>query len=53
MQSIILALENEDTERFELKIEGIVENYVNHYVYMTSDLYENIFKEYVKYTKNK
>ena len=46
-----ISLENEDKEKFDVKIEGIVENYVGHYVYMSDGLYENLFKEKIKFNQ--
>ncbi|MBA9083564.1 putative ABC transport system permease protein [Fontibacillus solani] len=39
----ILTLQNNDNERFELKVAGITENYAMHYIYMTPGYYEEIF----------
>ena len=44
-------LENDDKERFEVKVEGIVENYVGHYIYMSDVLYKKLFKEDVKFNQ--
>lgn len=37
-------IDNNDIE-YEFKIDGIVENYVDHYVYMSKDIYEKQMKE--------
>ncbi|MEG2916920.1 MAG: FtsX-like permease family protein [Clostridium sp.] len=42
-------IENEDKEKFSVKITGITEHYVFHYVYMTTSLYEKIYGEKVDY----
>ncbi|MNI37466.1 FtsX-like permease family protein [compost metagenome] len=39
----ILTLQNNDNERFELKVAGITENYAMHYIYMTPGYYEEVF----------
>lgn len=46
-----ISLENEDKEKFEINIEGIVENYVGHYIYMSDSLYESLFKESIKFNQ--
>lgn len=40
-----LTLENSDKEKFIVKISGITENYMLHYVYMTKEYYEEVFSE--------
>ena len=40
-----IILKNSDDEEFEVKISNIIENYVQHYVFMTKDTYENIFNK--------
>ena len=40
-----IILRNSDDEEFEVKISNIIENYVQHYVFMTKDTYENIFNK--------
>lgn len=45
----ILTLQNNDNERFELKVAGIAENYALHYIYMTPDYYEEIFGNLPEY----
>lgn len=40
----IILIDNNDIE-YEFKVEGIVENYVDHYVYMSKDMYEKRMKE--------
>ena len=40
-----IILKNSDDEEFEVKISNIIENYVQHYVFMTKDTYEKIFNE--------
>ena len=44
-------LENDYKERFEVKVEGIVENYVGHYIYMSDVLYKKLFKEDIKFNQ--
>ena len=37
---------NEDGKEYALKVTAIAENYINNYVYMTKDTYENVFSPY-------
>ncbi|MEG2984094.1 MAG: FtsX-like permease family protein [Peptostreptococcaceae bacterium] len=46
-----IILENTYNEKFEVKISGIVENYVGHYIYMSVPLYEKTFKENIKFNQ--
>lgn len=46
---IVTLTDNNDIE-YNLKVDGIVENYVDHYVYMSKELYEKEMKE--KYKTN-
>lgn len=46
-----ITLENEDNKKFKVKVDGIVENYVGHYIYMSPKLYESTFKENVKFNQ--
>ena len=46
---IVTLTDNNDIE-YNLKVDGIVENYVDHYVYMSKELYEKKMKE--KYKTN-
>ncbi len=41
----------DDNERIGVKITGITEHYADHYMYMSSSLYENIFNEDVEYQR--
>ena len=50
-----IKLEDSDEKEIEFKISDIVENYIEHYVYMSKDLYEQSYGEYktnVLYTIN-
>lgn len=38
-----------DTEKFDMIVSGIFENYPNHYVYMTPSTYESVFGEKPEY----
>ncbi|MCJ8010868.1 ABC transporter permease [Paenibacillus sp. KQZ6P-2] len=38
-----LTVQNKNNESFDLKVEGITENYTMHYVYMTPQYYEQVF----------
>lgn len=38
-----------DTEKYNITVSGIFENYPNHYVYMTAATYEEIFEEKPEY----
>ena len=38
-----------DTEKFDMTVSGIFENYPNHYVYMTPSTYESVFGEKPEY----
>ncbi len=40
-----IIIKNSDDEEFEVKISNIIENYVQHYVFMTKATYEEIFNE--------
>jgi len=40
---------NKNYQRIEVKVSGIVENYVHHYIYMTIKTYENLFKKELQY----
>lgn len=40
-----ISIEIEDEISKDVKITGIVENYIYHYIYMSKTLYENIFEE--------
>ena len=44
-------LDNEDDEKFPVKINGIVENYVGQYVYMTPKCYKNLYNEDIKFNQ--
>ncbi|MEF9950997.1 MAG: FtsX-like permease family protein [Clostridium sp.] len=44
-------VEGEDKSKNKIKVSGIVENYVDHYVYMSSDLYKSVFNQEVKYNQ--
>lgn len=38
-------ISNDDTEKYELTVQGICENYLYHYVYMLPEMYEDIYGE--------
>lgn len=40
-----ISIRNSENELFVLKVEGICENYVNSYIYMSSNYYNKIFNE--------
>ncbi|NTW72789.1 MAG: ABC transporter permease, partial [Eubacteriaceae bacterium] len=40
-----LTLKDEDAKSYKVKISGITENYISHYIYMTSVYYEKTFLE--------
>lgn len=42
---------DEDNNKLNVKIKGITENYAAHYMYMTSNLYEDVFGEKVEMEK--
>jgi putative ABC transport system permease protein len=42
-------IKNGDDKQVKVKVNGITENYVSHYIYMPPGLYEKIYKEKVKY----
>lgn len=44
-------LRDENDKKVNVKITGITENYANHYVYMSPNLYEELFKENIKYKR--
>jgi len=44
-------LDNEDDEKFPVEINGIVENYIGQYVYMTPKYYKNLYNEDIKYNQ--
>lgn len=46
-----IVLKNEDNKEFKVKVSGIVENYVGHYLYMSPKLYKNTFNENVKFNE--
>lgn len=46
-----IILKNEDSKEFKVKVSGIVENYVGHYLYMSPKLYKNTFNENVKFNE--
>ncbi|GAA0713601.1 FtsX-like permease family protein [Paraclostridium ghonii] len=46
-----IILKNEDNKEFNVKVSGIVENYVGHYIYMTPQVYENMFNEEVRFNE--
>ena len=41
----IIKIRNNQNELFILKVAGVCENYVNHYIYMTSDYYNETIKD--------
>ena len=38
-------IKNGDTNKVSVKVTGITENYVSHYIYMSPGLYKNLYKE--------
>lgn len=46
-----IVLKNEDNKEFKVKVSGIVENYVGHYLYMSPQLYKSTFNENVKFNE--
>ncbi len=46
-----ITIENEDGERVEFTVTGVVENYVQHYVYISPELYETVTGEAVEPTE--
>lgn len=42
-------IKNDDGKRVSVKIEGITENYVSHYVYMPSSLYRKVYNQEPRY----
>ncbi|MEG0567260.1 MAG: FtsX-like permease family protein [Clostridium sp.] len=45
------SVEDEDKTKHKIIVEGIVENYIDHYVYMSKDLYGKTFNREVKYNQ--
>ena len=43
-----IKIENQDEEEVSVKISGITEHYISHYVYMTDNLYKKLYGEDVK-----
>ncbi len=43
-----IVIQDEDKKEYEVKLEGIVENYVFHYMYMDKDYYQEIFEKEAK-----
>lgn len=46
--TIILA-DEDDNREYEIRVDGICENYVGHYVFLTSDYYRSVFNKDVPY----
>ena len=44
-QGDTITLKNADENEVQIKISNVVENYVSHYVYMSKQTYENIYKK--------
>lgn len=42
-----IILSDSDENEYKVKVGGITEHYISHYVYMTKTMYENLFKEEV------
>jgi len=42
-----IILSDSDENEYKVKVGGITEHYISHYVYMTKAMYENLFKEEV------
>ena len=40
-----ITIKDSDSNEYKVKIGGITEHYIAHYIYMTNDLYEKTFKE--------
>ena len=47
----LITIKNEENKTFKVKVDGIVENYVGHYIYMSPKLYEKTFKVNVKFNQ--
>ena len=45
----VLTIESSDKTKYKFKINGITENYVSNYIYMTKEKYKEIFREDVTY----
>lgn len=46
-----IILKNEDNKEFKVKVSGVVENYVGHYIYMSPQLYKEIFNENARFNE--
>lgn len=44
-----IKIRNSDNELFIFQVKDVVENYVGHYIYISSTYYEEVFKKEVKY----
>ena len=44
-----IKIRNSDNELFIFQVKDVVENYISHYIYMSSTYYEEVFKKEVKY----
>lgn len=44
-----ITIESLDKQQYQVKVTGITENYVSNYIYMSKDLYKEIFKEEATY----
>lgn len=44
-------IKDEDSKKIPVKVSGITENYVSHYIYMTPALYESVYGDKVKFTE--
>lgn len=44
-----ITLEDQDKNKYKVKIAGITENYVSNYIYMSDELYERVFDKEVSY----
>ena len=47
----IIEIINDNNKKSKVKIRGITENYISHYIYMSPTYYKNTFKENLKYNR--
>ena len=40
-----ITIENEENEKVDVLVSGITENYISHYIYMSKELYKNLYKK--------
>lgn len=48
---INISKDNEGATDFEVKVEGVTEHYLYHYIYMSPKLYEEVYKEQPQYNQ--